>query len=112
MLTISIILFAIAAVIGVTIILKLLQNKETFKPAVFSHGAFAAVALILLIIYAINSGNSPITSIALFVIAAIGGFILFARDLSKKPGPKGLAVIHAGAAVIAFVLLLVFAFSL
>ncbi|MEO8399828.1 MAG: hypothetical protein ABI550_08460 [Ignavibacteriaceae bacterium] len=112
MLTTSIILFAITAVLGIIIISKLLTNKETPKPVVFLHGAVAATALILLIIYAVNSDNSPIVSIVLFVIAALGGFILLARDLSKKPGPKGLALIHAGAAVVAFVILLIFAFGL
>jgi hypothetical protein len=50
-------------------------------------------------------------SLLLFIIAAIGGFILFGRDLTKKPGPKWLAVIHALAAVTSFVILLTVAFG-
>ena len=111
MLTTSVILFAVAAVLGLTIIIPLLQGKPTPKPVVFLHGPIAATALVLLIIYAMNNPVAPITSIVIFIIAALGGFILLANDLRKKPGPKALAVIHAGAAVIAFVILLIFAFA-
>jgi hypothetical protein len=109
MLTASIILFAIAAVLGLTIIIPLLKGSETPKASVFAHGGFAATALIILIIYAFSNPEAPVVSIIFFVIAAIGGFILVINDLKKKPGPKGLAVIHALAAVTAFILLLLFA---
>ena len=113
MLTTSIILFAAAAIFGLLILIPLLQNKQTPKPAVFIHGALAATALIILIIFTINTaGDSPIISIVLFIIAALGGFTLAYRDLIlKKPGPKGLAVIHAVAAVTGFLILLFFAFE-
>jgi hypothetical protein len=111
MLTTSIVLFAVAAVFGLTIIVPLLQGKPTPRPAVFLHGLIAATALIILIVYAINNPGGPLPSIIIFVIAALGGFILFANDLRKKPGPKALALIHASAAVIAFVILLIFAFG-
>lgn len=113
MLITSIILFALAAVSGVTILIPLLTGKPIVKPVAVVHGIFAATALIILIIFSINYGDdSPILSITLFIAAAIGGFILFLRDLSNKPGPKALALIHAAAAVIAFLILLVFALSL
>ena len=113
MLTLSIILFAIAAIFGLTLIVPLLQNKETPKISVVFHGIFAATALVLLIIFAINHTESlPVISIIIFVTAAIGGFILFTRDVVlKKPGPKALALIHASAAVIAFLIILIFALS-
>lgn len=112
MLITSIIIFAVAAVLGVIIIAALLKDKPTPKPAVFAHGALAAVALVILIIFAVNNPeHSPVLSIALFAIAALGGFVLFAKDMSKKPGPKALAVIHALAAVVGFLILLAFAFA-
>ena len=111
MLTTSIVLFAVAAVFGLTIIVPLLQGKPTPKPSVFIHGPVAAVALVLLIIYAVNNTGGPIASIVIFIIAALGGIILFTNDMRQKPGPKALALIHASAAVIAFVILLIFAFS-
>ena len=112
MLITSIVIFAVAAVMGLIVITALLKDKPTPKPAVFAHGALAAVALVLVIVLAVNNpGHSPMPSIVLFVIAAIGGFVLFARDMSKKPGPKVLAVVHALAAVVGFLILLAFAFA-
>jgi hypothetical protein len=110
MLIASIILFTVAAIFGISIIIPLLQGKSPSKPFVFIHGGFAATALILLIIFSIDSPISPTASLVIFLIAAIGGFILLINDLRKKPGPKALAVIHALAAVTAFVILLIFAF--
>lgn len=109
MLIASIIIFAVAAIFGLTLIVPILQNKETPKISVVFHGLFAVTGLVLLIIFTINNSVSPVVSLVLFIIAALGGFILVGRDFMKKPGPKGLAVIHASAAVIAFILLLIFA---
>ena len=108
MLISTIILFAIAAVLGVVLITKVLQDKETPKAVVFSHGAAAATALVLLIIAYLNQGDSLLMiSMLIFIVAALGGFIMFGRDLSEKTIPKWLAVIHALAAVTGFVLLLI-----
>ena len=113
MLITSIILFGIAAVLGVTILIPLLTGKQINRSTAVLHGFFAAVALIVLIIFSINNNiDSPILTIILFIAAAIGGFILFVRDLSNKQGPKALALIHAAVAVIAFLILLVFALGL
>ena len=113
MLIINIIIFAIAAVFGLLNLVAILTNKSTSKPVVFIHGILAAIALILLIIFTINAaGNSPVLSLILFIIAALAGFYLFARDLSHKPGPKALAVIHGLVAVVSFILLIIFASTL
>lgn len=106
-----IILFALAAVLGLIIAAAIFSGKETPKPAVYAHGAVAAVGLVLLIVYALqNPANYPQVSLIIFVIAALGGFYLFSNDIRKKPGPKAVVVIHALAAVTAFTLLLLFAF--
>jgi len=114
MLLTSIILFAVAAVFGLTLIIPLLQNKSVSKSRAVTHGLFAAVALVILIIFSINSETgSPVASIVLFVIAALGGFVLFSKHLKNgNPGPKGLALVHAGAAVVGFLILLVFFLSM
>lgn len=112
MLLTTIILFAIAAVLGAVLITKVLKDKETPKAVVYSHGAAAAIALILLIITYTNQGDSLLmTSILVFVVAALGGFVMFSRDITQKEIPKWLAVVHALAAVTGFVLLLIFAFG-
>lgn len=102
-----IILFAVAAVFGITLIVPVLQGKTPTRAFVFIHGGIAAVALVLLIVQYVNDMSAvPQISVILFVIAALGGFILFARDVQKKPIPKGLAVVHAALAVTAFLILL------
>lgn len=73
------------------------------------HGVVAAAGLITLILGVVqgSAGLLPIIALILFVIAALGGFVLFSYHLRRKPHPKGLIVTHALAAVIAFVLLLI-----
>ncbi|MDX1617815.1 MAG: hypothetical protein R3224_03455 [Balneolaceae bacterium] len=112
MLITTIILFALAAILGLILIGKVLKDEETPKPVVYAHGTAAAVALVLLIIAYLNRGDSLIlTSVLIFVVAALGGFILFGRDITGKQIPKWLAVVHALAAVTGFVLLLIAAFG-
>ena len=112
MLYLIIALFALGAVMGLIIATAIFTRNppSTPKPAVVAHALFVATALVLLIIFVVNNpNNSPTVSLILFVVAALGGFALVYNDLvRKKPGPKGLVVVHALVAVTAFVLLLVF----
>jgi hypothetical protein len=102
-----ILLFAAAAVFGLTLLVPVLQGKTPSRPFVFIHGGLAATALVLLLLQFFKEGTTvPQISVILFVVAALGGFVLFANDLQKKPIPKGLALVHAGAAVAAFLILL------
>jgi hypothetical protein len=100
MLYISITLFLIAAVFGVILASAILKNQPTPKPVVYIHGLLGATALAIVVYYVIQHPDSnPLVSLGLLCIAALGGFILFARDLSKKPGPMALVIIHALVAV-------------
>jgi len=109
MLITAIVVFALAAVFGLVALTAILKNKPTPKPAVFIHGGLAAVALLLVIFFVTGSaGPSPIVSLVLFIVAALGGFALFAIDMQKKPVPKLLALAHPVIAAIALVLLIVF----
>ena len=106
----AIVLFAIAAMIGLYLISFVLQKKETPKGIVITHGLFAATALVLVIVHTVNTGADLVQVIALFVVAALGGIIMFARDIMGKSIPNALAVVHGLLAVTAFVFLLVYAF--
>lgn len=107
----AIALFALSAVLGLAILIKWLAKKDASKGVIYSHGIVAAIALVLLIIYAIqNPNNFPKISIILFVVAALGGFYMFFNDLRKKPSPMAVAFIHALLAVGGFVMLLAFVF--
>ena len=109
MLYLSVILFALAAVLGVVILISWLKNKEASGAVIYSHGAVAAVALVILIIFGINNPRDfPKGSIILFTIAAVAGFYMFYMDRIKKINPLALAFVHGLVAVSAFILLLVF----
>jgi hypothetical protein len=47
--------------------------------------------------------------IGLFVVAALGGFVLFSFHLRSKPAPKALIAVHGLLAAAALVLLIVYA---
>jgi hypothetical protein len=112
MLITTVILFALAAVLGLVLITKVFKDEETPKGVVYSHGAAAAIALVLLIIAYINQGGTWLmTSLLVFVVAALGGFVLFGRDLTEKAIPKSLAAVHALAALAGFILLLIAVFG-
>lgn len=107
MLYLIIALFAIAAIIGLTILKNWLTSAKTSRTVVYAHGAFAALALVLLLVQALqNPAGHLRTSLILFIIAAIGGFYMFFRDLKGKFSPTWLAVVHALLAVSGFIVLL------
>lgn len=103
-------LFALGAIIGIYLLTLILQSKETPKAAVFVHGFFVVIALVMLIVYTTNNSPGPIESLVLLVIAATGGLVLVYRDLTGSKIPKWLAVVHGLAAVAGFGFLLAFTF--
>lgn len=109
---VSIVLFALAAVLGVTIITKWFSGKGASKAVIYSHGVVAVAGFLLLIYYAVqNQHNFPKVSIILFAIAAVAGLYMFTGDQKGKPHPMAIAVTHALVAVIGFVTLLYFVFA-
>ena len=112
MLYASIVIFALAAVMGLILISKIIGKKETPKGVVIVHGLLAATGLIVLLLFAIdNADNKPKIALGFFAVAALGGFYLLYRDLKGKAGPAALAVLHAALAVTGFGILLFFAFG-
>lgn len=107
MLYVTLGLFALAAIIGLVILKNWLTSANTSRTVVYAHGAVAAIALVLLIVQAVqNPAGSLRASLVLFLIAAIGGFYMFFQDLKGKFSPTWLAVAHALIAVGGFVFLL------
>ena len=105
MLTIAAILFGIAALGGVVLAL---MNERPMILAII-HGLVAATSLVLLIIGVLQggAGTLPAVALILFVVAALGGFVLFASHLRGRNLPKGLIYVHGLLAVIAEVLLII-----
>lgn len=111
MLVLILTLFATALLLGVYLISFVLQNKNTPKGIAFLHGPIAATALVLLVIYSYIHTHSFWISVILFVLAAVGGFILIFRDLTGKSIPKWLALAHGILGLLGFSFLLFLAFS-
>jgi hypothetical protein len=109
---VCIVLFALAAVFGVINLVRLLASGRPPRATVYIHGVFAAVSLVLLVVYSVvHSQAAPIVALVLFIIAALGGFTLFGVDLATQKPPKWLGVVHGVVAVAGFVFLLVFALA-
>jgi hypothetical protein len=106
----AIVLFSLAVLLGIFLATFVLRGKHTPKAVTFTHGPLAAAGLVLLIVYAFQHGPAPIESLLLFVIAAAGGFVLIALDLTRTAPPKWLAVLHGLIAAAGLILLLRFAF--
>jgi hypothetical protein len=108
--TAPLVLFAIAALGGLILAVIRFRGKPypPFGLAVV-HGLFAAAGLVALIV-AVAQGHAPsraTTALILFVIAALGGFVLFFTHLRKSALPIWLMVVHALVAVAGFVVLLI-----
>lgn len=104
----AVILFAIAAVAGIILASTHLRGK--LPPIAFAvlHGAVAASGLTLLVLSVVggNGAGAVGTALIFFGVAAIGGFVLFARHLQKKSLPPALILGHGLLAAIGLVLLL------
>jgi hypothetical protein len=101
------VLFAIAALGGLMLASQHFKGTRLSLPLALVHGGVAATALVLLMISVIrgsNVGNAKL-ALVLFVVAALGGFFLFSHHLRNKRLPSPVVIIHALAAVAAFLLL-------
>lgn len=110
MLSAIIVFFLIAAFAGAFVLTSILKNQQTAKPVALLHGAIAVIGLLMLIVFVITRPTSYLllTSLGLFILAAFGGLYMFIVDISKKPVPKVVAVIHPMIAIIALTLLVVY----
>jgi hypothetical protein len=107
MLYFVIVLFAIAAVLGIVIFRNWLTAAKTSRTVVYLHGIVAATALVLLIVFTLQSHTGLLqASIILFVLTALGGLYMFVRDLRGKFSPTALAATHGLLAVAGFLLLI------
>ena len=103
-----ILLFAVAAVFGIVLIIPVLQGKTPSKGLVFTHGGIAALALVMLLLRYFNEpGTVPQWSRHSFCGRCLRGFCPPCQPFAAKTTvPKPLALVHAAAAVVAFLILL------
>ncbi len=109
MLIAAVVLFALAAIGGIILAGLHLRARPVSMAVVVLHGLLAAAGLVVLIV-AIATLQLPALAVAalvLFLIAALGGFLLLAWHLRKQPLKRPLIFGHGLLAVIGFVLLLI-----
>src|SRR5690242_285334 len=115
LLWITILVFAIAAVIGVTMALAVFKGQFPPVPSAVLHGLFGATGLVLLIVAVfVRGATGPVQwAFWLFLIAALGGFfIALGFHAKKKTIPPGIVAVHASVAVVGFLILLAGALKL
>jgi hypothetical protein len=111
----SLLLFAVAALAGLTMAVMHFKKASPPLPVLaVLHGGFAASGLIVLLLAVIKIGmhGAPAIALGLLVVAALGGFGLLSFHLRGRALPSGLVVGHALLAVAGFVTLLAAEFVL
>lgn len=111
LITAAIIIFILAALFGLVVLTAVLRDRPTPKPFVIIHGPLAATAIVLLIIDVVKGHTEAllIASLIIFIIAALGGFVMYTLDTLKKRIPKPLAILHPLIAVSGLIVLIIYA---
>lgn len=107
MLITAAVLFALGALGGLTLATLHFRGRALPMPLALLHGLLGALGLVVLALGVFQKGEHALVPFILFVIAALGGFVLFSFHLRSRPHPSPAVVIHGLVAVIAFVLLLI-----
>jgi glucose uptake protein GlcU len=105
----AVILFALAAIIGLTMAVGHFRGKTPPKAGLaILHGLLAVTGVILLLlgIQEIGFGTAHTWALVLFVVAALGGLLLVYHHMKQRPLPNAVVVIHGLVAVVAFLVLL------
>jgi hypothetical protein len=110
----ALILFAIGALGGLT--MAVMHFRTHTAPRVVlaaAHGLFAAAGLVtlLLTIMKVGGGHGTGIALALFLVAALGGFTLLSFHLRGRSLPSGLVIAHGLVAVAAFIVLFISALA-
>jgi hypothetical protein len=100
---------AIAALLGIYMVLRVFKGVMPPWPAAIFHGLFAATGLLILLYAAFLSATTQAQTVViaavLLVVAALGGLVLVSYHLRKQVPPKALAGVHALLAVAGFLVL-------
>ncbi|HEX6662011.1 MAG TPA: hypothetical protein VF067_09110 [Sphingomicrobium sp.] len=114
MLKIAVLIFAIGALGGLVMAMRILRGQLAPWALSLLHAALGATGLVLTALVVLGPGAPSMVSIALaiLVIAALGGFYLASIHARQQLPPKAVVFVHAGAAVVGFLLLACGAFAL
>ena len=106
--TLTLILFALAAVGGVVLAFRHFKRTGLPLPVTVAHGLLGAAGLVVLLLVFLGGdrGWSFGLPLLLLTVAALGGFFLVAFHLRGKRAPSAAVVVHGVVAVVGFVALL------
>jgi hypothetical protein len=107
------VLLAIAALGGLAMALIRLSGKP-WPPLALAvlHGLLAVAGVIALIVALANVGGTYlVVSLIGFVLAALGGLLLFSFHMRAQSLPIPLVFIHGAVAIVSFVVLLIAIFA-
>ena len=106
--TLTITLFALAALGGLVLAFRHFKRAPLPSLVAVAHGVLAATGLVFLILYFLRTdgGWTFGLPLLLLVVAALGGFLLVAFHLRGQRPPSAAVVVHAVVAVIGFLTLL------
>ena len=105
----SVLLFAAAAVIGLYMAVQHFRGRTPPAAGVaILHGLLAVSGIVALLLGVLEMGawTAHAWALAIFGAAALGGLYLVSHHMRQKPLPNGVIIIHALAAVVAFLGLL------
>lgn len=108
MLIAAVICFTLAVLLGLILFSYVIQGKPIPRALALTHGPLALAGIILLIVYAYMNGHGPIASIVIFIIAALGGLMMFYKDITGKPVPSTIAIAHGALAFLGFIVLVIY----
>lgn len=116
MLQTAVLIFAIGAVGGLVLANSVLRGRLAPWALSLLHAALGATGLVLTAIVVLKGapegqGIIPI-ALLILVVAALGGFYLASFHARKMTAPRQVVLIHAGVAVVGFLLLAGGAYSL
>jgi hypothetical protein len=109
MLKIAVLIFAIGALGGLVMAMRVLRGQLAPWALSLLHAALGATGLVLTG-FVVLRGTTEVASIVpiallILVVAALAGFYLASIHLRNVPPPKGAVVAHASIAVVGFLLL-------
>ncbi len=112
MLILAIVLFLAAVICGLFLLTAILQDRPVNQTVRVLHGIFAALGVLILIVYMLNfmAGQSSllIVSLILLIVAAIGGLTLVMLAKKGKQIPKLAVIVHPIIALAGLIALVIY----
>src|SRR5262245_4474285 len=102
----ALVFFLLAGLLGAFLLTYVLRNKNTPKGVAILHGSMGATGILLL---AFAAYTFP-WLVVYFCLVALGGIILFLRDITGRSIPSWLALGHGFLAITGVFILVLFLF--